>query len=186
MRNGGYDGEEFQCGRETAGQRAGAVSREDILGIGSGFTDMHGGIACSSGFSAADTLHNRFSVGENTSRIEERFGTYGSFEKGVSYEKRVAVKNTGSIPCLVRIFAEIEDPDCREKIQIDLNKKDWSEKQEDGFYYYQHVLLPGQTSEPLFTTIKAEEDINDFRMICFSETIQSDGQKGGAVKWADQ
>ena len=52
MRNGGYDGEEFQCGRETAGQRAGAVSREDILGIGSGFTDMHGGIACSSGFSA--------------------------------------------------------------------------------------------------------------------------------------
>ena len=135
---------------------------------------------------SADTLHNRFSVGENTSRIEERFGTYGSFEKGVSYEKRVAVKNTGSIPCLVRIFAEIEDPDCREKIQIDLNKKDWSEKQEDGFYYYQHVLLPGQTSEPLFTTIKAEEDINDFRMICFSETIQSDGQKGGAVKWADQ
>ena len=55
------------------------------------------------------------------------------------------MKNTGSIPCLVRIFAEIEDPDCREKIQIDLNKKDWSEKQEDGFYYYQHVLLPGQT-----------------------------------------
>lgn len=49
---------------------------------------------------ASDTLHNRFSVGENTSRIEERFGTYGSFEKGVSYEKRVAVKNTGSIPCL--------------------------------------------------------------------------------------
>ena len=135
---------------------------------------------------ASDTLHNRFSVGENTSRIEERFGTYGSFEKGISYEKRVAVKNTGSIPCLVRIFAEIEDPDCREKIQIDLNKKDWSEKQEDGFYYYQHVLLPGQTSEPLFTTIKAKEDINDFRMICFSETIQSDGQKGGAVKWADQ
>ena len=48
------------------------------------------------------------------------------------------------------------------------------------------LLLPGQTSEPLFTTIKAKEDINDFRMICFSETIQSDGQKGGAVKWADQ
>lgn len=135
---------------------------------------------------ASDTLHNRFSVGENTSRIEERFGMYESFEEGVSYEKRVTVKNTGNIPCLVRIFAEIEDPDCREKIQIDLNEKDWSEKQEDGFYYYQHVLLPGQTSEPLFTTIKAKEDINDFRMICFSETIQSDGQKGGAVKWADQ
>ena len=43
---------------------------------------------------ASDTLHNRFSVGENTSRIEERFGTYESFEKGVSYEKRVTVKNT--------------------------------------------------------------------------------------------
>ena len=125
-------------------------------------------------------------MGENTSQIEERFGTYESFEKGGSYEKRVTVKNTGNIPCFVRVFAEIEEPDCREKIQLDFNEKDWSEKQEDGFYYYQHVLLPGQTSEPLFTTITAGEDVSDFRMICFSETIQSDGQKGGAVKWADQ
>lgn len=135
---------------------------------------------------ASDTIHNRFTVGENTSRIEERFGTYESFEKGKNYEKRVTVKNTGNIPCLVRVFAEVEDPDCREKIRMDWNREDWSEKQEDGFYYYQHVLLPGQTSEPLFTTITAKEDVSDFRMICFSETIQADGQKGGTTQWTSQ
>lgn len=134
---------------------------------------------------ASDTLHNRFTVGENISRIEENFGAYESFEKDGSYEKRVMVENTGNIPCLVRVFAEVEDPECREKIQLDFNEKDWSEKQEDGFYYYKHVLLPDQTSEPLFTTITVKEDVDDFRMICFSETIQSDGQKGGTVKWAN-
>ncbi len=135
---------------------------------------------------ASDTLHNRFTVGENTSHIEEEFGTYESFEKGKNYEKRVTVKNTGNVPCCVRIFAETEDPDCREKIQIDWNQEDWSEKQEDGFYYYKHVLLPQQSSEPLFTTITAEEDVSDFRMICFSETLQADGQEEGAVKWEKQ
>lgn len=129
------------------------------------------------------TLHNRFTAGENVSQIEERFDAYESFEKGRSYEKRVAVKNTGNIPCYVRFFAEVEDPNCREKIGIDWNETDWSRKQEDGFYYYQHVLHPGQTSEPLFTTITAKDDISVFRMICFSETLQTDGQKGGTVRW---
>ena len=59
---------------------------------------------------ASDTLHNRFTVGENISRIEENFGAYESFEKDGSYEKRVTVENTGNIPCLVRVFAEVEDP----------------------------------------------------------------------------
>ncbi len=135
---------------------------------------------------ASDTLHNRFTVGENTSRIEEDFGVYESFEKGGSYEKRVTVRNTGNIPCCVRVFAEVEDPDCREKIQLDWNREDWSEKQGDGFYYYKHVLLPGQVSEPLFTTITAKEDISDFRLICFSETIQADGQEGGTTQWTEQ
>lgn len=129
------------------------------------------------------TLHNRFTAGENVSQIEERFDAYESFEKGRSYEKRVAVKNTGNIPCYIRFFAETEDPDCREKIRIDWNETDWSEKQEDGFYYYRHVLLPGETTEPLFTTITATEEISAFRMICFSETLQTDGMKGGPITW---
>ena len=52
MRNGGYDGEEFQCGRETAGQRAGAVSREVLLACSSCFALLHGDAPGGSGFSA--------------------------------------------------------------------------------------------------------------------------------------
>ena len=78
MRNGGYDGEEFQCGRETAGQRAGAVSREVLLRAAVVLLCCTVMLPVAAAFLlASDTLHNRFSVGENTSRIEEKFGTYG-------------------------------------------------------------------------------------------------------------
>ncbi len=133
----------------------------------------------------ADTgsISNRFTVGENNSCIEERFGSYESFKKGQRYEKQVSVSNNENTSCRVRIFAEIEDPDCRDKIDIDWDTGSWTTKQEDGFYYYRYELEPGTCSEPLFTTITAREDISEFRMICYSETIQAEGEMGGAVNW---
>ena len=75
-----------------------------------------------------DSLQNPFTVGENTSHIEETFGSYDSFE--------VSVKNDGSVDCYVRVFAEIEDPDTASAVDIDFNPSDWTVKQPDGYYYY--------------------------------------------------
>lgn len=122
-----------------------------------------------------DSASNVFTVGYNESHIEERFGSYGEFNAGESYEKKVTVKNDGSVPCYVRMFAEIEDPDMADSVTIDFNDDDWTEKQQDGFYYYKKVLRMSDFTSPLFTDIKAEADMSDFRMICYSETVQAEG-----------
>ena len=38
-----------------------------------------------------------------------------------------------------------------ELVHMDINSEYWTEQ--DGFYYYNEILEPGQTSEPLFTSI---------------------------------
>ncbi len=125
-----------------------------------------------------DTAVNDFSIGENTSHIEEDFGSYESFKGGQSYEKEVTVVNDGSVDCYVRIFAEIEDPEVAAGIDIDFNTADWTGKQEDGFYYYKKSIGPGEETSPLFTTLTVAEDTDEFQMICYSETVQAAGASG--------
>lgn len=122
-----------------------------------------------------ETKSNQFSTGKNTSSIEEKFDMYYGLYAGEDYEKEVRVKNTGDVPCYVRVFAEFEDPDVRQKIEVDYNSVDWSEKQDDGYYYYKKPIASGESTEPLFTTLHVLEDSDRLHMICYSETIQSDG-----------
>lgn len=121
------------------------------------------------------TLKNHFTVGFNNSNIEEKFGEYTELESGKDYEKVVMVKNNGNVACYVRMFAETEDPDTAENISIKFNSVDWTVRQSDGFYYYKKILKPGAATEPLFSAITAKSDVKDFRMICYSETVQSEG-----------
>lgn len=128
-------------------------------------------------FISAEEGVNRFSVGVNASRIEEEFGSYEAFEKGKSYGKEVAVRNEGSVSCYVRVFAEIEDPDAASVLSVDFNETQWTDRQEDGFYYYRELLRPGEKTAPLFTELRAGADIERFRMIVMSETVQADGEE---------
>lgn len=118
---------------------------------------------------------NEFSAGENSSHIEEEFGDYAGFTASESYTKEVAVKNDGSVECYVRMFAEIESPDVAEKLTVNYNNDGWTEKQEDGYYYYKNRLKPGEKTAPLFTEITANHDTDEFQMICYSETVQAGG-----------
>ena len=59
----------------------------------------------------------------------------------------------GSVDCYVRVFAEVEDPIVSESLKIDFNDREWTEKQNDGYYYYRKVLRSGEVTEPLFTQI---------------------------------
>ena len=61
---------------------------------------------------------NHFTVGNNESHIEEKFDSYEMFEKGQEYEKEVSVTNDGTVDCYVRVFAEVENPETAEKIEI--------------------------------------------------------------------
>ncbi len=73
---------------------------------------------------------------------------------GDSASKIVKVKNTGGHPEWVRLdvqkyFKETESDG--EYLTLDFNTEDWTEI--DGMWYYNKPLQPGETTEPLFTTV---------------------------------
>ena len=126
---------------------------------------------------STDSVTNRLSCGYNTAEIVENYVPLSSFAKGEEVTKEVKVRNEGSVPCYVRVFAEISRPEAREAIDVDFSTSDWS-KMSDGYYYYSRVLNAGEESSPLFTTLTAKENVSDFEMICYSESVQAYGFAG--------
>lgn len=123
---------------------------------------------------STDSALNRLSCGYNTAGIVESYAPPASFAKGDEITKEVKVKNEGSVPCYVRVFAEVSDPEARDAIDIDYNTSDWIKKG-DGYYYYSRVLKTGEESEPLFKTLIAVNDVSGLKIICYSETVQAEG-----------
>ena len=124
---------------------------------------------------SGDSVTNRLSCGHNAAGITENYNPPAAFAERETSVKEVAVKNEGSVPCYVRVFAEIEDPEIRNSLSVLVDTENWSEKQGDGFYYYSGVLDTGETTPPLVKSITAKTDITDFKMICYSETAQAEG-----------
>ena len=123
---------------------------------------------------STDSALNRLSSGYNTAGIVESYNPPSSFAKGDEITKEVKVKNEGSVPCYVRVFAEVCDPEERDAMDIDYNTSDWI-KNSDGYYYYSRILKTGEESEPLFKTLTAVNDVSGFKIICYSETVQAYG-----------
>lgn len=124
-----------------------------------------------------DSLRNVFTIGKNVSEITEEWTpTNRNLRPGETYKKVVRVSNTGIVPCYVRVFAEITDQEVRNKIDVDYNTDSWT-KHDDGYYYYNKAINPGEKTEPLFTRLKVTgtSHIRDFKMICYEETVQSEG-----------
>ena len=118
---------------------------------------------------------NEFVVGSQVSSVDETWAPPGSLEKGKSYTKEVRVANTGTTACYVRVLAEPADQKAAESLSINWNQQQWTQKQPDGYYYYKTVLPAGAKTEPLFTKITAIDDLNDFELIVYEETVQAAG-----------
>ena len=124
-----------------------------------------------------DSALNTFVVGSQVSMIDEIWDPPETMVAGGKYTKKVSVKNTGTVDCYVRVFAELEDAGMADSVSMDWNTDNWTEKQADGYYYYKSVLSPGETTKPLFTTISASADIESFGMIVYEESVQADGSQ---------
>ena len=89
--------------------------------------------------------------------------------KHSNYDEKVSVRNMGSVPCYVRVFAEIKQPSARTVIEVNYNSEDWKK---DGYYwYYNDVLEAGESTSPLFTQLDVSGDVVDFEMICYQEAV---------------
>lgn len=130
-------------------------------------------------FKVSDSVTNPISFGNNTIEIIEEFDSPEDPQPGSSFTKKPTVKNTGSVPCYVRMFVEFSDNVAANHATIDFNTDDWSEKQADGYYYYKKVLPVGSVTEPLFTTVTFNsdadvEEIQAFEIIVYGESVQSE------------
>ena len=78
---------------------------------------------------------------------------------GMEVTKIAEVKNTGGAEAWIRVRITKDialqgdgeaDPDM---VSLDLNKEFWAQG-DDGYIYYTRALKPGETTEPVFTTVR--------------------------------
>ena len=158
-------------------------------------------------FTHAQKTKNSFLVGSNTIGITEEYIPPKKMETGDNlFKKRVQIKNTGTIPCFVRVFAEFSDQEVKAWSQLSPDGSvyydaeaypeylpdGWIYLSEEtdpllgGYYYYIQSLDPGGKTIPLWEKIKTHfgtpEQVRDFDILVYGESVQTRDTQG--VEWS--
>lgn len=82
---------------------------------------------------------------------------------GDTVSRIVAVENTGSHPFYARIKVtkSVEGSDLSADTLVGLNIDEENWTYIDGFFYYNHVILAGETTPPLFTEVLIGGDMDN-------------------------
>lgn len=120
-------------------------------------------------FTADETAYNVITTGSLSMDLIELTTDGQPFpEKGIdgvmpgtSVDKIPFVKNTGSVDFYTRVTMEMrmtaaDGSTLSDKfVSLDINTKDWTEK--DGYYYYNYNVKPGEETKPLFTKVSFDK-----------------------------
>ena len=131
-------------------------------------------------FTQQETAHNVITTGSIQIELIEKaikdgkevdFKDVDGIVPGDEASKIVKVKNTGNNDAFIRLsvkkgieLAQSGTPDLN-LITIDFNTDDWTDGR-DGYWYYNKVLKPGETTKPLFTTVKFDPQMDDQYQNC--------------------
>ena len=136
-------------------------------------------------YTASETARNVITAGNIKIELIETDAEGKPFENvsgvmpGDKVDKIVTVKNTSDNPCWVRVSVEkviklaegkAGAPDLS-LVDIDFNTEDWTEN--DGFYYYNQKLAPGETTVPLFTAVTFNTAMDNLYTKCQSNVLVS-------------
>ena len=111
-------------------------------------------------FVAEETAYNVITTGcLHMELVEETEEGVSDVVPAVEIGKVVYVENKGSVPFFTRIqitkvFYPAEGVETELDVglvRLNLNTEDWTEQ--DGFYYYNTILQPGEKTKPLFTKV---------------------------------
>lgn len=130
-------------------------------------------------FGSSDDVINRTGIGINDVAIEEEFPT-PELQGDQPAKKEVFFFNTGKVPCYVRASLFFDNGDAEQAVEIQYGSSKWK-KEEDGYYYYQEFIQPGEKTEPLIRSLSLKEGAtleDDFDLTVYTETIQSEGHNG--------
>ncbi len=138
-------------------------------------------------FSDTDSQVNKVSIGINKIAIEEAFEPPENLTPGLEFIKKPTVKCTEGADCFVRVYCEFSNSNADLISSLDMNTTDWV-KESDGYYYYKYKLSAGESTTPLFTKVKINDDattkaidaIKNLDLIVYSESVQALNAETGA------
>lgn len=143
---------------------------------------------------AEDNAANAFTIGETEIEISEEYTPPEKLTPGISFTKKPWITNTGNLPCYVRMRADFSSSIAEEFCEpLDIDTANWEYNSEDGYYYYKHLLNPGEETSPLFTTVTirlytsdgtasyTEADMTDFDILIYGEAAQHTDHDGACT-----
>lgn len=118
---------------------------------------------------------NQFTVGYVKSEIVEDYVPPVELKPGITFKKKVSIKNTGPNDCYVRVLVTFSSSEIGDKCTLDYDRTNWTYNESDGYWYYNEVLKSGEETSPLFNNVsvssKAEDsDMQDFDISIYHET----------------
>ncbi len=125
----------------------------------------------------ANPANNTFTVGNVKIELTEpdwNADNASNVYPGETLAKNPIVTNIGSNPCMVRIKVEKDD----RIILVGVNSN-WT-LDEDGYYYYNSALAPGEATPALFTGIQVPDDFTNedsggYSVKVTAQAVQSEG-----------
>lgn len=114
---------------------------------------------------------NTFTVGNVTTDIEENIVA----SEGI---KEPSVRNTGKNACIIRMRMTISPQSAESNVGISGGNQNnlWIHNEKDGFYYYNAVVQPGESTGSLFSKyeIKDKDKFEPFDMTLYQEAVQAE------------
>ena len=126
-------------------------------------------------FVAEETAYNVITTGKLDVELKEETDGgepwpedgFENIEPGDDVTKIVYGENHGTVDFWLRIKLDKTITDANgktdtlsfDKITIDINTTDWTEK--DGYYYYNSLVKPGDKTVPLFTKVSFSDDLTN-------------------------
>ena len=125
---------------------------------------------------------NKFAPGESDITIEENFPKPdGPLNPEETYTKEVRILNNKN-ESWVRMLVLVNDSELEDKITINYNtNRDWI-KHTDGYWYYTKPVKQNERTSNLIESVTIHESIpaNKLEIICYGESVQTEGYKSGA------
>jgi hypothetical protein len=123
-----------------------------------------------------EIIQNEISLGGVNLEIMEDFQPPQSLRPGISFQKKVSVKNRGPGECFLRIRVVVSDSDMEKQLSFDYNTEDYEKK--EGYYYYKKCLFPGQCASELFHKVTIPENASEEVLKNFDIFILAEGCQG--------
>lgn len=142
---------------------------------------------------AKDEKEKFMKIANLETKIEEVFESGTEIVVGESVDKKVSIKNTGTVDQFVRVMIHpvismeeegnirILPSEVGKQIELDINSTDWK-LGEDGYYYYLKILKAGEVTESnLFSKVTLSSSLEkeykgaDLNITIKSEATITDG-----------